>query len=82
MSESLLELGNEYMHVRHGEISQTRASLLFVHGLGDSGLNFEDVFRNERFSDFNVVVPDLVGYGRSSRASSKDKDFPFFPTGA
>ena len=67
-AESYLKRGAENIYVRHGAIERDRPTLLFVHGLGDSGLNFEDVFRYSGFERFNVVIPDLVGYGRSSAA--------------
>ena len=45
-----------------------RKTLLFVHGFGDSWLTFKRVFEDSRFDGFNIIVPDLVGYGRSSNS--------------
>lgn len=66
--ESYLRRGAECIYVRHGLLDKSRPTMLFVHGLGDSGLNFEDVFVFPEFERFNLVIPDLVGYGRSSAA--------------
>jgi len=71
MNESYLKIGDELLYVRHHGIEPGRKSLLLVHGLGDSGLSFEDIFAYEKFDDFNIIVPDLVGYGRSSQPSKK-----------
>ena len=68
MRESYFKIDNEHMFLRHNKIIPDRMTLLFVHGLGDSGLTFEPVFADNRFRDFNIVAPDLVGYGRSSQA--------------
>ncbi|HUV29695.1 MAG TPA: alpha/beta fold hydrolase [Acidobacteriota bacterium] len=70
MNESWFRIGDEYLYFRHNTLRPKRRSLLFVHGLGDSTLSFQDVFRDKRFDDFNLVVPDLIGYGRSSGAGS------------
>ncbi|MCP4703823.1 MAG: hypothetical protein GY865_04360, partial [candidate division Zixibacteria bacterium] len=50
MNESYLKIGDEYLYYRFNDIKPNRQSILFVHGLGDSGLSFEDVFRDKRFS--------------------------------
>lgn len=73
MNESYLKIGDEYLYYRYNEIKSNRISLLFVHGLGDSGLSFEDVFKDKRFDKYNLVVPDHVGYGRSSSAKNKKR---------
>jgi len=74
--ESYHLVGGETMFFRLRSLGTARPTLLFVHGLGDSGLVFEDVFRFDQFSDFNVVIPDLIGYGRSS-AAADDKGYGF-----
>jgi pimeloyl-ACP methyl ester carboxylesterase len=48
---------------------------LLVHGLGDSGLCFGEAFEAGRFPGFNLVAPDLLGYGHSSGASDEDYRF-------
>lgn len=39
---------------------------LFIHGLGESGLCFEELLGGELLGDMNALVPDLPGYGRSA----------------
>ncbi len=73
MDESYLTFDHECMFIRHNQPTSGRRSLIFVHGLGDSGLSFEDVFRDRRFDRFNLIVPDLIGYGRSSGAKQKER---------
>jgi len=77
MKESYQKIGDEYLYYRHNDIKPNRISLLFVHGLGDSGLSFEDVFKYKRFDRYNLVVPDHIGYGRSSGAIDK-KQYRYF----
>lgn len=77
MQESYLKISDcEYMYVRHNRLKPETRTILFVHGLGDSGLSFEDVFKHKKLSDsFNIVVPDLIGYGRSSGAAAPRYSF-------
>jgi pimeloyl-ACP methyl ester carboxylesterase len=72
MLETYLAYAGESIYIRHNRLSITKPTLLFVHGLGDSGLTFEPVFGYRNFDGFNLIVPDLVGYGRSSEAYSQD----------
>jgi len=72
MNESYLKINDLYLYYRCNDIKPNRKSLLFVHGLGDSGLSFEDVYKDKRFENYNLVVPDHIGYGRSSSASDKN----------
>ena len=76
MQETYLNIDDELIYIRHSALVKDRKSLLFIHGLGDSGLAFEDVFKYKLLEDFNIIIPDLVGYGKSSR-SPKDGDYSF-----
>lgn len=73
MEERYHKFDDKLLFYRHNGIDPKRMSILFVHGLGDSGLSFEDAFRDSRFNQFNLIVPDLIGYGRSSGAANKDE---------
>jgi pimeloyl-ACP methyl ester carboxylesterase len=74
--ESYIRLSNEeIIFLRHNKLKKSKKTLLFVHGLGESGLCFEEVFSDPRFNDFNLLVPDMTGYGRSSGASNCDYRF-------
>ena len=75
MQESYLKInGSENMFIHHNKLKPEARTLLFVHGLGDSGLSFEDAFKHNKLADrFNIVVPELIGYGRSSSAASIER---------
>jgi len=49
---------------RSGGRSAT-GTLLFIHGLGESGLCFEHLLEHSALSDWNMLMPDLPGYGCS-----------------
>jgi len=72
MQETYLKLKDEHIYIRHNGIKPDRKSILIVHGLGDSGLSYEDIFQYREFDDWNIVIPDLIGYGRSSGSSKAD----------
>jgi pimeloyl-ACP methyl ester carboxylesterase len=69
LNETLFKEGSDFSHIRHNEISPGRMTLLFLHGLGDCGLCFQEVFEDRRFDKFNIIVPDLIGYGKSSESA-------------
>ena len=72
MDETYFRLNDGIFYIRHNVIDPQKPALLFLHGLGDSGLSFERIFNDERFGGFNILVPDLLGYGRSSGADNDD----------
>lgn len=75
MPETYLSVGQDTTYIRHNAIDASRASVLLVHGLGDSGLAFAEIFADPRCEEFNVVVPDLAGHGRSSRCPPEGYSF-------
>lgn len=44
--------------------------LVFVHGLGESGLCFEHLLAHPGLTGHRLLVPDLPGYGRSAPAAA------------
>lgn len=40
-------------------------TLLYIHGLGESGLCFEGIMTHPRLRDFHHLAPDLPGYGKT-----------------
>lgn len=78
MAESFLNIENDTVYVRHSDISGGRPTILFVHGLGDSALVYKDAFLHPLMDNFNLIAPDLIGYGRSSAAHSGDYSFDNF----
>jgi len=75
MFETIFKDGSEFNFIRHNEIMPGRATLLFLHGLGDCGLCFQEVFEDGRFDNCNIIVPDLIGYGKSSESADGDYRF-------
>jgi len=75
MKESFVKIGNEHIFLRHSKIIPYKLTLLFVHGIGESGLCFKEALEDERFGKYNILIPDLVGYGRSSESKSGDNSF-------
>ncbi len=53
----------------HSVLKSNRPTLLFIHGLGDSSISYDNFLRSQQLSDFNLLIPDLLGHGRSSEAS-------------
>lgn len=63
------------MYYRHTKINLNLPTLLFIHGLGDSGLSFIEAFKKSELRGFNIVIPDLLGFGKSTDAADKDYCF-------
>ncbi len=66
--ESEAVIDGQRMLVRHNLVVSERTaatSLLFVHGLGDSGQAYDEAFAAPGLAEFNLLVPDLFGYGQS-----------------
>ncbi len=75
MSESYLNIGGDSVFVHHTTIRPARPTILLVHGLGDSGLAYKEAFGYRLADNYNLLVPDLIGYGRSSTSISGDYGF-------
>jgi pimeloyl-ACP methyl ester carboxylesterase len=72
IQERIVEIEDGWLFVRHNDVCNSRPALLFVHGLGESGLCFKEAFESGALSGCWLVVPDLMGYGRSSMAAGGD----------
>lgn len=68
MDEFTFPIGKKWMYVRHSAIHPDRPTVLCIHGIGESGLSFREFAAELADRSMNVVVPDLLGYGRSSGA--------------
>ncbi|MEM6633367.1 MAG: alpha/beta fold hydrolase [Bacteroidota bacterium] len=53
------------LFVRHNELNDSRQSIWFLHGFGDSGLVYKEVFDSVLNHNFNLYVVDLPGFGVS-----------------
>ncbi len=51
--------------MRTCESDNPSGTILYIHGLGESGLCFEEIMAHERFSRWTHLLPDLPGYGKS-----------------
>lgn len=56
----------EGMFVRRQLCDQPVGTIVYIHGLGESGLCFVRLIEDPRLSSWDHVVPDLPGYGKSS----------------
>ncbi|MBK2124468.1 alpha/beta fold hydrolase [Fangia hongkongensis] len=59
--------------VYHNEISQNKKTLLFIHNLGGSAINYQLQFR-EFSNRYNIIAYDLLGHGQSAMSKSA-KDY-------
>jgi len=75
MMETIIHIGEDKLFLRHNRVIPGRRTLLFVHGLGETGACFREVFQDRRFDEFNLLAPDLVGYGKSSRPHPDGRGF-------
>jgi pimeloyl-ACP methyl ester carboxylesterase len=41
--------------------------ILCIHGLGCTKESFSDIFEFPQFNDYSILIPDLVGFGESSK---------------
>ena len=73
---STLNVSGGTLFYRHTEIDSHKPTLFCLHGLGDSGTVFLEAFQETRLEAFNILAPDLLGYGESTQAS--DDDYCFY----
>ncbi len=68
--ETSFERGLFVREYRESAASRTAPPLVWIHGLGESGLCFEGLLAEERWRDRRHLVPDLSGYGRAERTDA------------
>lgn len=73
--DARLEIDADLIYYRHNGIADSRPGLLFIHGIGESGFCFLEAFHSPLAERFNIVVPDLAGFGLSSAAADNDYSF-------
>jgi len=64
--EKVIKLESGWWYLAFREAGAGKVNLLFIHGLGESGLSFAEAFTTKNLKDFNLYVPDLPGCGRST----------------
>ncbi|MCB2197806.1 alpha/beta hydrolase [bacterium] len=52
-----------------------KPTLLLLHGLGDSSQAWEKLFEDQRFDGWNLVAPDLAGFGGTGAIAGSDFSF-------
>jgi pimeloyl-ACP methyl ester carboxylesterase len=62
------------VHVRRAQTADA-ITLLFIHGLGESSLCFAEAIEHLPRNQYHLVMPDCIGYGRSSPA--RDQQYHF-----
>jgi pimeloyl-ACP methyl ester carboxylesterase len=75
MRREFVQIGDQGITLRHNGIEHTRGTILFLHGLGDSGRAFDEALTDRRLDPFNVLVPDMPGYGEGGDAVPKSISF-------
>lgn len=59
------------MHYRLVENDAANDLIVYLHGLGDSGLCFEKLMKSSKLSEWNHVALDFIGYGKSLWSSEE-----------
>lgn len=54
-------------------LNSSKHLLLFIHGLGCTKESFDGAFTAEVLSNYDILIPDLIGFG----ASDKPRDFSY-----
>lgn len=63
IAERHIRVAGGQMYCRTSNLRTGKPNLLMIHGLGESGLCFNEAFD---LLDMNLIVPDLLGFGRST----------------
>lgn len=66
--------GQKLFYLDNGNEKATQAVVL-VHGFGDSSLSWTIFSRMFRAGNYRVIVPDLLGFGRSARPADGDYSY-------
>lgn len=56
-----------YLDVSPPESMPIKATILFLHGFPDSSYGWRNILSAISLSGYRCIVPDLIGYGRSSK---------------
>lgn len=72
MQEKFFDTGDGKIFYRSSEY-KSKPTVLMIHGIGESGISFIDSI--DYLQDFNLIIPDLPGFGRSEHSSKNDYSF-------
>lgn len=56
-----------YMYIKADEKLDNGKTFMLVHGKNFSGAYYEQVIENLKAKGYTIIVPDLIGFGRSSK---------------
>lgn len=68
MHESYFQFNNDTLFLAHNDLAH-RPTLLFIHGIGDSHVDYLPYLSTELDRHYNILIPDLLGHGNSSAAN-------------
>lgn len=66
--ETTLYVNDVQFIIFHNKICNNSPTLLFIHGLGENSQCFYNIFDYQWTSNYNIIIPDLPGFGKSSLA--------------
>jgi pimeloyl-ACP methyl ester carboxylesterase len=72
--EALID-GRKISYLDNGREKAGR-TIMFVHGFGDSSASWMFFARIFRDGDYRIIVPDLLGFGRSAKPADADYGYP------
>jgi pimeloyl-ACP methyl ester carboxylesterase len=73
MMQNTITIHNNEIRYFHSEQKTSDTLILCLHGLGCSKNVFKFIENSELYNEFNILIPDLVGFGNSISSS----DFSF-----
>lgn len=68
--ESYFPIKDECYFMSHSELKASRPTLLFIHGLGDSHIDYRSYLNSNLAQHYNILIPDLLGHGKSSSSQN------------
>lgn len=68
MEAEYYKISGHRIYIRHRLSSGNKPTVLFIHGIGESGRCFFDAV--SLLPDHNLVIPDLLGFGMSEKVAT------------
>lgn len=72
LSRHEIALSGQKLFYLDNERSQAKATVVLLHGFADSSLSWLFFARVFRDADYRIIIPDLLGFGRSPRPLDAD----------
>jgi len=64
-----------FYHASAKLIDPDKPTIVFLHGLGETGYCFAEAFRAPELAGANLIAPDLIGFGHATPAADGDYAF-------